>query len=348
MPGSIISPFARYFPPATSSTGFSNADIDTASAADAMKRLAEYIEWPVQYYTGSDVDFYLFQGNQYHKLEEVAACMYNLEEQMMPLRSYADYSSRKIVKGAYIVVGTIAIFYTGYDWLTEQVNTFNDHITNVKRENAASVAQSEEGLFDDLTDAAGEFLHNLNPLTHIDNAWQDGKNWVGNQLYDIGNDIQGFIEDITGDTWGGPERIVDNTWSAVNLNKPRFDLAPFNLLISTGVAKEDSVIGVSAIVKSRLLVGITITSSSTTYANDGQPLVDTYQFIALNEMKLKPAESQQTPDALGNALQQLPNTIDNSVRQGISNGINAVGDTFNTVRDAINPFNIIRSINPFD
>jgi hypothetical protein len=309
--------------------------IDNVGAADALKRLAEYVEWPVRYYTGSDVDFYLFQGNQYQHLPEVAACMYNLEEQVMPLRSYADYTPRKIIKGAYLVVGTIAIFYTGYDWLTQQVTGFNQHLQDIQDENAASAAQSEEPLFDDLVDAAGNFLHNLNPLTHVSNAYQDAKTWVGNQLYDIGNDIQGYIEDVTGDTWGGPENIVENAWTASDLNKPRFSLPPFNILITTGVAKEDSVIGEESKTKSKLLVGCTITSTSTTYANDGQPLVETYQFIALNEMALKPAESQETPDALGRALQQVPDAIENRVVENVTNTFDKAR---NFAQDVVDPF----------
>jgi len=281
MPSNFLSPFARYVKPGTNKTLASAAISDQPSVADAMKKLGEYVEWPVRYFTGSDVGFYLFQDNQYHKLEEVAACMYNIEEQVMPLRSYSDYTSRKIVNGVYIVIGTIAIFYTQYQWLAGQIDEFNTHLGQISSDGAASVAEDETIPSDGLVDAGGGFLQNLNGQGEFEAA-------------------------VAGDVWSAPEQAVSSL-TASDINAPRFKMPPFNLLITIG-STNNNVIGEGSIAKSRLLIGIYITGKSISYANDGQPLVEVYQFIATDETVLRTPDSKTSSRALGEAINQTPDT----------------------------------------
>jgi hypothetical protein len=193
---------------------------NTQLAMETTRRLIEYEGWKNTFFSGADVRFFLFDtvNRENIELPTVAAIGFNLEEQVLPVRAYNEVKFRHVARGARLVTGSIAIFYT-------ERNAFINHI------NSLVVESVEE---DD--DEPG--------VTPQQSMWEE---------------VEQTSSQITGQLFGD--------------NGTKFNEAPFDLMITVG-----AVLSVSD--TAHLINGIEIVSYQTRISNDGQVLVDEYQFIA--------------------------------------------------------------------
>jgi len=224
------------------------ANDNTQLAIETTRRLLEYQKYPNQFFSGADTRFYLFSATEELEVTTVAAVAYNLEEQVVPIRSYNEYKYRYISRGARLVTGTIAIFYTERDAFLRAVNGF------------ISPNEAEE---DD--DEPG--------VTPMQSMWQE-------------------TEEVA--------QAIDNTLFE---DTTTFNLLPFDLMILVGATRSTS--------KSvHLITGIDIVSYQQRISNDGQPLVDEYQFIARDyasrERAIAEPAGQETNRGLRDSLNSVP------------------------------------------
>ena len=215
-------------------------------AMETTRRLMEYQQWPNTFFSGADARFYLFSPTDRKEITTVAAVAYNLEEQVVPIRSYNETKYRHIARGAKLVTGTIAVFYTERDAFIRYVNGF----VSVEKER---IDQSE-ALVDVKPKRTGMGLYK-SPVeydepgvTPLQAMWDEAKT--------AAEEIEGSLFDSLG---------------------TKFNTTPFDLMVLIGAVEEVS--------KSmHILQGVDIVSYQTRVSNDGQPLVDEYQFIAKDYM----------------------------------------------------------------
>ncbi len=277
-------------------------------AREAVRRLGEYYSWPSDHYTGSDVLFYLI-GKPYNQdlvytkaLPEIAAVSYSLSEQVYPLFDYAQFIPTKFVRGSYMVTGTMAIYYTKRDWLFQEIESlyFPERTVPIQTQDFNYLSDEEKlALLDELITISIDIENSGNTEMHTR--------------------IVNTIRDIKQSVWSAGNQYLNNiSTKPREFNyKPKFIEPEFNLLITHGPlgislqsipglfpnnnpmnssdpVSSRSILSLQNLIDkqestSRVIYGAQIISHATRYNNDGQPIVDEYEFVAKDEMSLEDA-----------------------------------------------------------
>lgn len=281
-------------------------------AREAVRRLGEYYGWPSDHYTGSDSLFSLIGTPNisgvpgeliYTKpLQEFAAVSFSLEEQVYPLFDYAQYNPVKFIRGSWMVTGRMAIFYTERDWLFKQIKDFyNPSVEPVQEIQDFNYLSDEEKLtlLDELitisvdienssnTEMSQRIVNMINGIKQ--SVWKPTNQYIGNlstksskSSYTPRFTEPEFNLIITHGPLGINERSTPGTFGdndPINANDPLGTMTIFN--IQNLIERQK--------LTSRVLFGIQIISHATRYNNDGQPIVDEYEFVAKDEMSLDDA-----------------------------------------------------------
>ena len=294
-------------------------------AREAVRRLGEYYAWPANFYTGSDVLFHLIGTPIFQQAEDfigpiqnnlvytkalptIAAVSYNLEEQVYPLFDYSQFYPVRFVRGSWMVTGTMAIYYSERDLLFKQIQDFlfpnSDELQTTDLPDYSTLSNSQKA---DLLD---ELISISVDLENINNTAQHTR-------------VVRMIRGLKQSVWAPGNEYISNVgtipWKD-DAYQPRFTEPEFNLLITHGplgihtesipgitptadilndneITGQASILDLTAVIDrqrktNRVLYGCQILSHATRYNNDGQPIMDEYEFVAKDEMSLDGAFSR--------------------------------------------------------
>jgi hypothetical protein len=220
----------------------------------------EYRRFSNEYFTGADIRIYF--GDIW--VDEITNLQFTLQEQVAPIYGYASYTWDKVARGTRFIQGSFSINFTESYYLHSVMNRLSSKMRNASDDTPMFdknqwkegvtiehlMEKSSSGSFDTLAD---EFEKSL---------WGQGS--MGTQTNQR-KDTTFFYPDFPGNGDDDP-------------NQYQLREHGFNILIGYGPMNETD--GMKYSETTHSLVGVQLTGCSQVIGGDGQPIQETYNFIA--------------------------------------------------------------------
>lgn len=215
-----------------------------------------YRHYSANYYSGADIRIYF--GDTW--VDEVTSIDFTLQEQVAPIFGYASFTWDRVARGTRFIQGSFSINFKETAYLQMVLNSLSSDI-----ESSSSYFKKSEYdksmTIEALLEQKGENFYDIANSLEA-SFWGEG---------DFNETVQGH-KDTT--------FFYPNSGATPTLNQKTLHETGFNIVVAYGGANMDGRSGNSSHETVQTIIGVQLTSVSQQVGPDGQPIQETYQFIA--------------------------------------------------------------------